>query len=88
MSRPTLTVVLAGVADPRLQGAACAGMAPLFDAPGPHDDPEWTNARLERCRAICRCCPIKSACAAVVAEMPKNKRSGIWAGHNYGAATA
>lgn len=74
MSTPKLSDVLAGIADPRLEGAACAGMAPMFDGGGNEAE----------ARAVCRRCPIQTACAAVIAETPKTRRFGIWAGHNYG----
>ena len=70
------------LADPRLEGAACAGKSPLFDSRGgqePHD--EYLD-RVHYAQTICATCPVLAACRAASAELPRTHRYGIWAGHD------
>lgn len=79
-----LRTMLAGIVDSRLDGAACAGMSPLFDPREP-DEPldEW-EARRGEAIYICSHCPIANACADVAAQIPKTRRAGVWAGRDQG----
>ena len=77
----TLADALAGIVDPRLEGAACAGLAPLFDPRETNEsDAEWTTRRDGAIR-VCQRCPIRAACATVAAEIPRTTHAGIWAGN-------
>ncbi|WP_080793157.1 WhiB family transcriptional regulator [Corynebacterium pacaense] len=71
---------LAALCDPRLDGAACAGKAPLFDARGKHESLLDADYRHDRAKAICRRCPVVAACRQALLELPQAERSGIWAG--------
>ena len=79
-----LADVLAGVIDPRLDGAACAGKAPLFDPREPDESLDAWKTRIDQAALICRRCPIANACAEVAASIPKTRRAGIWSGRNQG----
>lgn len=71
---------LVALVDPRLEGAACAGMAPLFDERGENETAAHAEARHHQARTICSRCPVLLNCHAAATDLPKGQRSGIWAG--------
>ena len=79
-----LSTMLAGVVDARLEGAKCAGLAPMFDPRevGESDD-EW-GARRFHARTLCLACPVRPACAEIGDEIPKTTPAGIWGGNDLG----
>ncbi|ANI91669.1 WhiB family transcriptional regulator [Dietzia timorensis] len=81
-----LEKTLASLADPRLDGAACKGKAPLFDDRGPRES--WYNyrARIAEARSYCQVCKIRTVCAQIIEETPRTRRAGMWAGHVQGEA--
>jgi len=80
----SLKADLAALADPRLDGAACRGQAPLFDPKGPRESVYNFRHRIAEARAHCQACPIRTVCAQIIAETPKTRRAGMWAGHYQG----
>lgn len=72
---PKAIGVLAGLVDPRLTGAACAGRAPLFDdqLDGEYDDDR--EYRLGAAARICRGCPVLALCGTAANEHPAR---GVW----------
>lgn len=79
-----LKTTLASLADPRLDGAACRGKAPLFDPKGPRESSYNFHHRIAEARSYCQACPIRAVCAQLIAETPKTRRHGVWAGHYQG----
>lgn len=79
-----LETMLAGIVDPRLDGAACAGMAPLFDPREPDESLEEWRVRRGEAEYVCGHCPICDTCAQVIAATPKTARYGVWAGRAQG----
>lgn len=79
-----LHVIAEIVSGPSLEGAACAGKAPLFDA---RADGEPRMAYLNRYRqaaAICRTCPVLQACNQAAHASPPGQCTGIWAERRFG----
>lgn len=77
---PAIAALAAQLADERLTDAACAGLAPLFDAdtaPG-ESDPD-RDARHADAVAVCGRCPVRGQCATAAAELGALAR-GVWAG--------
>lgn len=71
-------------ASPKLGGAACAGLAPLFDARGEDESRVGYLSRFRKAEAVCATCAVFEACEeGVMAEEP-GKRSGIWAAKRFG----
>ncbi|MEZ5150702.1 WhiB family transcriptional regulator [Rhodococcus zopfii] len=70
---------IAGLIDPRLIGARCAGRAPLFDTELPDELPEHRSARLTWATRECTRCPVQTACRTAVTEL--DSATGVWAGH-------
>lgn len=79
-SVPPLTRLAERLGAADLDGAACAGRAPLFDADLDREPVRARSARHARAVAICRTCPVRARCADAVAELPRLHRSGVWAG--------
>lgn len=74
--------------DEHLNGAACAGLHPMFDE---HIHGETIEARISRhnaARKVCTTCPVRAACADVAAELDPKYRTGVWAGRTYGRTRA
>lgn len=72
------------VSGPSLQGAACAGKAPLFDARA-EDEPRASYLRRYRHAAsICRACPVLEACDQAVNDSAPGQCTGIWAERRFG----
>lgn len=63
--------------DERLTGAACAGMAPLFDAFLDDESIEQREYRHHRAKTICLRCPVRAECTVAATE---HDASGIWNG--------
>ncbi|WML63202.1 WhiB family transcriptional regulator [Rhodococcus sp. AH-ZY2] len=76
-SRPPHTLTLTALVDPRLEGARCAGKAPLFDDELPGETTEARSERLAYAANICRGCPVRTACYAASLE---HDAAGLWAG--------
>lgn len=79
-----LKTALTALVDPRLNGAACTGKAPLFDPKGAHESRDNFRHRIAEARAHCQACPIRDTCAQIIAATPKTNRHGVWAGHYQG----
>lgn len=79
-----LKAELAALADPRLDGAACKGKAPLFDDRGPKETEYNYRHRITEARSYCHACSIRQACAEIIAETSKTRRTGFWAGKMQG----
>lgn len=71
---------LTALVDPNLEGAACAGMAPLFDARGKHEPLHQLEDRHDQARALCEMCPVRIQCGRALLDLPLGQREGIWAG--------
>ncbi|WKW97318.1 WhiB family transcriptional regulator [Rhodococcus aetherivorans] len=76
--RKTGLDLIAGLVDPRLTGARCAGRAPMFDAEVPGESAEDRAARLAAAAAICRGCPVVGPCRTAALE--QDHPAGMWAG--------
>lgn len=72
---PAIPGLFAALADPRLEGAACAGQAPLFDRDVAGETAAEQSARHTAAARICRGCPVQSACADAAQEQTAD---GIW----------
>ena len=79
-----LKTMLASVVDQRLEGAKCAGMAPLFDPRNAGESDGQFRSRLFHARTVCLACPVRPACAEVGNEIPKTTPAGIWGGLDLG----
>lgn len=78
--------VFRALADPRLEGARCAGHAPLFDVDGLQgEEPHETRYRIEAAARMCAGCPVLSACTVAVGELG-TAAVGVWAGRAHGQA--
>lgn len=71
---------LAALVNPNLDGAACTGMAPLFDARGEHEPLLDVEDRHDQARALCGMCPVRIQCGRALLDLPLGQREGIWAG--------
>lgn len=70
------SAALAGL-DPRLTGAACVGLSPMFDAYVAGEDPDARRERLATAQGVCRGCPVQRACR----ELGEGEQlGGIWGG--------
>lgn len=69
---------------PSLEGAACVGWAPLFDADVHGESHAARAARHGRARRICRRCPVRNDCRDAADAMPYKLLSGVWAGIVWG----
>lgn len=81
-SFPRPPAELTALIDPNLQGAACAGHAPLFDARGRHERLLDAEDRHDQAIAICHTCPVLRRCGQALLDLPLSQREGIWAGVN------
>ena len=73
-------VLLAALA-PRegMAGAACSGLAPMFDAEVDDESTEDREARHIRARAVCAGCRVLNLCRASLDTLPP-QTTGVWAG--------
>lgn len=74
--------LFAGLVDPRLEGARCAGRSPLFDTDIDGETAEARSSRLMWARGQCNACPVASACRTAAAE--QDAPHGLWAGKVHG----
>ncbi len=65
--------------DVGLDGAACAGRAPLFDADIDGETSDERDDRHETAQRICRTCSVLNACMSTIATLPP-RTDGVWAG--------
>ena len=66
--------------DVGLDGAACTGLAPLFDAEVDGETPTDRGARHERAQAVCEQCRVLEVCRASLDRLPP-RTDGVWAGN-------
>lgn len=79
-----VAALLAAVYGPQLHGAACAGLAPTFDAPGPSEDTEEVDERNRLALRVCASCPVLNACRDWLNSLPPRERpAGVVAGAVY-----
>ncbi|QOV97231.1 WhiB family transcriptional regulator [Rhodococcus pyridinivorans] len=71
------------LADPRLHGARCAGMAPTFDVWIPNESDDDRRDRLAYAQHLCSRCTVRVACRQAATE---HDASGIWGGVLHGDA--
>lgn len=74
---PAPIPLIATLVDERLTGAACQGMAPLFDAYVDHETTEQREYRHHRAKTICLRCPVRAECTVAATE---HDAAGIWNG--------
>lgn len=74
---PAPIPAIGSLVDERLTGAACAGMAPLFDAYLDDESTEQREYRHHRAKTICLRCPVRTECTVAATE---HDASGIWNG--------
>ncbi|MGX6513031.1 WhiB family transcriptional regulator [Rhodococcus sp. SJ-2] len=79
---PVIPDLFAGLVDPRLEGARCAGHSPLWDAELDDEHPEHRSSRLAWAANQCRQCPVQAACR--VAAVEQDHPRGVWAAVAYG----
>ena len=78
---PQIPAQFAGLVDPRLTGARCAGRAPMFDDEVFGETTENRSARLAAAARICRGCPVLSVCRTAARE--QDRPTGMWAGTDF-----
>jgi len=66
--------------DVGLDGAACAGRAPLFDLDVDGESSAERDDRHETAQRICGTCSVLKACMSTIATLPP-RTDGVWAGH-------
>jgi len=79
-----LDVIADIVSGPALEGAACAGKAPLFDVRADGESRESYMRRYREARGICRSCPVLERCDQAATDAPPGQCTGIWAERRYG----
>lgn len=72
------------VSGPSLDGAACTGKAPLFDARAEGESGMSYMRRYRHAIAICHTCPVLGACKQAVRESRPGQCTGIWAERRFG----
>lgn len=65
--------------DVGLDGAACAGRAPLFDLDVDGESSDERDERHETAQRICRTCSVLNACRSTITTLPP-RTDGVWAG--------
>ncbi|MGI5222277.1 WhiB family transcriptional regulator [Nocardia sp. CA-290969] len=78
-SFPPVVRLAARLADARLIGAECVGLAQLFDPRGQAEDDDDFAYRTRAAAKVCARCSVRSPCATVAGELG-GKAVGIWAG--------
>ncbi len=63
-----------------MAGAACTGLAPLFDSDVDGETSEARTTRHERATAVCEGCRVLNLCRASLDTLPP-RTDGIWAGN-------
>lgn len=63
--------------NPRLAGARCAGMAPLFDDRLPNEADDDYRDRIAYARGLCGRCHVQALCRLAATE---HEASGVWGG--------
>ncbi len=73
--------MIAALRVPLLEGAACAGLAPAFDAPAPGSDPKETLRALNAALSVCSSCPALDPCRDWFTSLrPSERPEGVVAG--------
>lgn len=81
-----LADMLGGLADPRLNGAACVGHHELYSAVEGETQQEQLD-RERTARNVCAWCPVLDQCAEVTEELHPSHRAGMtWAGVTWSAS--
>ena len=62
-----------------MAGAACVGLAPLFDSDVDGETSEARTARHDRARAVCARCRVRAVCRSSLDTLPP-ETVGVWAG--------
>lgn len=76
---PAIAALAADLADERLAGAACAGLAPMFDTDSVRDETDAErDARHAAAADICARCPVRDQCRTAAAELGSSA-IGVWA---------
>ena len=71
------------LAGPDLPGAACAGLAPMFDGYIDHEPAEDREQRQREAREVCQTCPVRAGCLTRREQLERGDLSnpeGVWAG--------
>lgn len=76
---PAVVALAATLADDRLIGAACIGLAQMFDPRRKGEDDEGYAYRLTAAEKVCTRCRVRSACDVVAGELGRTA-IGVWAG--------
>lgn len=76
---PAITELAAALADVRLTGAECVGLAQLFDPRGQSEPDAAFTYRTDTAGKVCARCPVRDECATVAGELGA-AAVGIWAG--------
>ncbi|MFC8531385.1 hypothetical protein [Nocardia sp. NPDC057227] len=82
MGKPMhIPAAVARLADPRLYGAACSGMAPAFDVePLDGEEQQERAERLAVAVKVCTGCPVRAACGTVAEELGRYAAGLVWSG--------
>ncbi len=69
--------------------APCVGRWAWFDPPNDHEPAASVQSRHEAAIHVCDTCPLPTMarCVALVRELPKPHRRGVWAGTSYDLPT-
>lgn len=76
-AQPLIPPPLVALSDPELSGAACTGLAPLFDDELPGESDEQREARHRDAAGICHRCPVQARCRVAATE---HHALGVWSG--------
>lgn len=76
---PRVVRLAAQLADERLIGAECVGLAQLFDPREQGEDEDAFAYRTSAAAKVCARCPVRSPCATAAGEL-RGVAIGIWAG--------
>jgi len=80
-------LLAAMTSDVGLDGAACAGRAPLFDLDVDGESSDERDDRHETAQRICGTCSVLKACTSLVPDLPP-RTDGVWAGHLHTGSAA
>ncbi|WP_051161334.1 WhiB family transcriptional regulator [Nocardia brevicatena] len=81
---PAVVELAATLADDRLIGANCVGLAQMFDPRAQGEADDDYAYRLAAAEKVCNRCPVRSACDVVAGELA-GAAIGVWAGQVRGA---
>ncbi|MFI9537470.1 WhiB family transcriptional regulator [Nocardia fusca] len=76
---PSIRRLAATLADDRLIGAECVGLAQMFDPRGKDEDDDDFAYRTTAAGKVCARCPVQASCATVATELA-GEAVGVWAG--------